>query len=349
MAVRTMEKAPNRTSAAAKRPRRRKAGLSAEPELSLVVPLFNEAGSLTPFHEELMKVMAELGRPYEIIYIDDGSKDDTGALLDRLAQEAPQVRHVSLARNYGQSSAMQAGFDAARGDIIACLDGDQQNDPHDIARMLHTMAETDADIVSGWRRDRHDSPLRVLLSRWANRLISRLTGVPLHDHGCTLKLYRRRVLTNIRLYGEMHRFISVLLADSGAQIREIEVNHRARKFGTSKYRLDRTIRVVLDLVLVLFYTRYRQRPMHFFGTIGLAAVVPGLVICLYLLLVKLGGAPIGDRPLLLLGVMLVITGATFLGQGLLAELIVRLLHENEQYPQYRLRPVIDKDDKRSTK
>ena len=341
-----MEKAPSATKPAGKSPKRRARAQPDVPELSLVVPVYNEASSLTPFHQELCAVMAELGGSYEIIYVDDGSTDETGAMLTRLAGEAPHIRHVALARNYGQSSAMQAGFDAARGRIIGCLDGDQQNDPHDIAQMLETMAETDADVVSGWRRDRHDSAPRVVLSRCANRLISWLTGVALHDHGCSLKLYRREALANIRLYGEMHRFIGVLLAESGAKVREIVVNHRARKSGTSKYRLDRTVRVLLDLVLVLFYTRYRQRPMHFFGTIGLTAVVPGLVICFYLLLLKLGGAAIGDRPLLLLGVMLVITGATFLGQGLLAELPVRLLHENEQYPQYRVRPAVGSDDDR---
>ena len=344
-----MEKAPSRAKAVRKSPKRRASAQPSPPELSLVVPVHNEASSLAPFHEELCAVMAELGTSHEIIYVDDGSTDDTGAMLKRLAADAPHVRHVSLARNYGQSSAMQAGFDAARGCIIGCLDGDQQNDPHDIARMLETMAETGADIVSGWRRDRHDSAPRVLLSRCANRLISSLTGVALHDHGCSLKLYRlyrRETLANIRLYGEMHRFIGVLLAESGARVCEIVVNNRARKAGTSKYRLDRTIRVLLDLVLVLFYTRYRQRPMHFFGTVGLAAITPGLAICGYLVALKLGGGAIGDRPLLLLGVMLVITGATFLGQELLAELLVRLLHQNEQYPQYRVRPAAGGDDDR---
>ncbi len=309
----------------------------APPKISLVVPLFNEGRSVPELTGELISALVELGRPYEIIYVDDGSLDDTAAVIAGLAAVHPEIRGLNLARNYGQSSAMQAGFDAARGDIVICLDGDLQNDPGDIPRLVRVLEEDGVDLVSGWRRRRQDSAVRVLMSRLANRLISRLTGVRLHDIGCSLKAYRRGVLSRIRLYGEMHRFIPVLLAETGAKISEIEVNHRPRQHGRSKYHLDRTVRVLLDLLLVLFYTRYRQRPMHFFGGAGLAAAAPGGLICLYLLILKLGGASIGDRPLLLLGVMLLITGVTLTGLGLVAELLVRLLHESDNYPQYRLK------------
>lgn len=307
-------------------------------QVSAVVPVYNEVENVADLLAEIHASLTGFGRSFEIIIVDDGSSDGTQAAVQDCAARYPELRPVFLARNYGQSTAMQAGFDHARGEVVVTLDGDLQNDPADIPLLVETLEREDVDLVSGWRRDRHDDFLRVRLSRIANRLISRMTHVSLHDYGCTLKAYRRDILDQITVSGELHRFIPALMAQVGAEVREVVVNHRPRTRGQSKYSLDRTLRVALDLILMVFLRKYIQRPLHFFGGLGAVLGTVGLAICLYLVVVKLGyGEDIGNRPLLTLGVSLSVSALILIVQGLLGELIVRLLHQSDSQPQYRLR------------
>ncbi len=307
-------------------------------QLSIVVPMYNEAECVAPLIARLREVLAAYGRSYEIVLIDDGSTDGTTRAILAAAQADPHVRGVFLARNYGQSTAMQAGFDTAWGDVIVTMDGDLQNDPADIPHLIRLLEERDVDVVSGWRQDRQDGALRKLFSRLANRLISRMTGVRLNDYGCSLKVYRRDLLVRTRLYGELHRFLPALLSEVGAEIVEVPVVHHPRRFGSSKYGLDRTLRVVLDLMLVMFFRRYIQRPLHIFGGAGLMCMVPGGLILAYLTALKIvTGADIGGRPLLSMGILLVVVGVVLIGQGLLGELTGRLLHEAGGRAQYHLK------------
>jgi glycosyltransferase involved in cell wall biosynthesis len=257
-----------------------------------------------------------------------------------LAATRPWLRPLFLIRNYGQSAALQAGFDHARGEIIVTLDGDLQNDPDDIPRLLDLLDERqDVDVISGWRKDRQDRAVsRKLPSMIANRIISKVTGVPLHDYGCALKLYRASVIGDLKLYGELHRFIPALAAEVGAHIIEVPVNHHPRTRGTSKYGIDRTVRVVLDLLWIKFLLRFLHRPMHAFGGVGIAMMFVGFATLAYLAFDKLAlGHSIGGRPLLLLGVLLALIGVQMLATGLLGELLIRIYHEPEGRPQYVLR------------
>lgn len=310
----------------------------AAPEISAVVPVYNEVGNITELIRRLDDALSGMKRRYEIIIVDDGSRDGTDRTILDLTDEIAALKPLILARNYGQSTAMQAGFEAARGDIVVSLDGDLQNDPADIPRLIETLESRDIDVVSGWRKNRKDDWLRVNLSKIANKWISRITHVELHDYGCSLKAYRRDVLEQIRVYGELHRFIPALLGEVGANIAEIEVNHHPRTRGQSKYHLDRTVRVFLDMILIVFLRKYIQRPMHIFGSLGLTLFIVGTLIWLYLSGVKfIGGEDIGGRPLLLLGAALNISGLFLIMQGLLGEITIRLLHETRSYPQYRLK------------
>ena len=307
-------------------------------DVSVVVPMFNERESVPALVARVGEVMAAFGRNHEIILVDDGSTDGTTQAILNAEDASNRVRGVYLVRNYGQSTAMQAGFDASRGEIIVTMDGDLQNDPADVPHLIELLEERNADVVSGWRRDRKDTPVRKLFSRTANRLISAMTGVRLNDYGCSLKVYRRDLLAQTRVYGELHRFLPALLNDVGADIIEVEVSHHPRRFGKSKYALDRTFRVVLDLMLIMFFRRYIQRPLHVFGGAGLMCMVPGGLILAYLAALKVfTGAAIGGRPLLTLGVMLFVVGIVMVGQGLLGELTGRLLHEAGGRPQYHLK------------
>jgi len=276
---------------------------------------------------------------FELICVDDGSRDASPAILAELAATTPWLRPVILARNYGQSTALQAGFERARGRYIVTLDGDLQNDPLDIPALIERLeSDPSVDMISGWRQQRQDKALsRRLPSVLANRLISWATGVRLHDYGCALKAYRREIIERIRLYGELHRFIPSLAREAGARIVEVPVRHHARTRGQSKYGIDRTFRVILDLVLIVFFLRYRQRPLHAFGGLGLWLMSPGVVILGYLLAVKLAGEDIGGRPLLLAGVMLVLMGAQLIVAGLTGELLIRIYHEGSGRPQYHTR------------
>ena len=272
--------------------------------------------------------------------MDDGSRDRSATVLRDLAAQYAWLKPRYLMRNYGQTAALQAGFDAVAGRYTVTLDGDLQNDPLDIPELIRTLeARNDINMISGWRKERQDAAVnRKLPSMIANRIIARVTGVKLHDYGCALKAYRSELVRRIRLYGELHRFIPVLAFEAGAKILEVPVRHHARTKGVSKYGIDRTFRVILDLLLMKFMLRYLHRPLHFFGGAGLWLLTPGLAICAYLTLIKLFGASIGGRPLLTLGVMLVLMGVQLIGLGLLGEILIRIYHEPEGRAQYRLRP-----------
>jgi dolichol-phosphate mannosyltransferase len=308
--------------------------------LSVVIPLFNEEESVTPLVSQLLASLRPLQEPFELVLVDDGSSDGTARMLETLSQQTPELVAVLLRRNYGQTAAMAAGFDASGGDEIVTLDGDLQNDPADIPLMVSKLREG-YDLVSGWRHQRQDAAVsRLLPSLIANRLIARVTGVRLHDYGCSLKAYRREVLTDMNLYGELHRFLPALAFIEGARITEVKVNHHARQFGRSKYGIDRTFRVLMDLLTVWFMKRFLTRPMHVFGFWGLLALGGGGAMAAALIVEKLLGHDIGNRPLLTLCVLLVLTGVQLFCFGLLAELMMRTYHESQGRPIYRIRTTL---------
>lgn len=312
---------------------------SGNPDVSIVIPVLNESESLPELVRQIGQAMAAAQRSFELIIVDDGSTDGSPALLGRLRQANPWLEPVVLARNYGQSSALQAGFDRVRGRYVVTLDGDLQNDPADIPRLLDRLdQDSSVDMVSGWRVNRQDKLFsRRLPSVLANKLISRTTGVMLHDYGCALKAYRREIIDRIRLYGELHRFIPSLAKDAGARIAEMPVMHHARQHGVSKYGIGRTFRVILDLVLIVFFMRYRQRPLHAFGAMGLWLMAPGLLALAWLTMLKLMGESIGGRPLLMISVLLVMMGLQLIVAGLVGELLIRIYHEKSGRPQYHTR------------
>ena len=310
-------------------------------DISVVVPLYNEEDNVQLLYEEIKGVLDTMAEQAEIVFVDDGSRDRTLAKLEAIQAGDDHVRVVSLRRNFGQTAAMTAGFDHARGGIIITMDGDLQNDPHDIPQLVGKLNEG-YDVVTGWRHDRQDAFLsRRLPSQLANRLISWVTGVGLHDYGCTLKAFRREVIDNINLYGEMHRFIPAIASGMGISFTEVKVNHRARRFGTSKYGISRTIRVVLDLITVKFMLSYATRPLHVFGTVGVVSSLLGVTIGLILTVQRqLFGIGLANRPLLLLAVLLIFMGIQFITIGLLAELVVRTYHESQKKPIYYVRKVL---------
>jgi glycosyltransferase involved in cell wall biosynthesis len=308
--------------------------------LSVVIPLYNEEENVKELHSRLKTVLDSTGREYEIIYVDDGSSDGTLDLLQGIQAEDHNSVILSLRRNFGQTAAFAAGFDYARGDVIVTMDGDLQNDPADIPKLLELVR--DYDIVSGWRKDRKDPFFsRKLPSLIANKLISKVTGVNLHDYGCSLKAYRREVIKNLKLYGEMHRFIPAVANLYGVKIAEVETVHHPRLRGKSKYGISRTVKVVLDLITVKFMLSYSTRPLQFFGPIGLLSAFAGFLVSFYLSLGKIfQGKDIGGRPLLLLGALLIIVGIQFIGMGLLGEMMVRVYHETQKKPIYVIKKVI---------
>lgn len=310
-------------------------------DLSVVVPIYNECESILLLLDAIASALKSQGLRYEIICVDDGSTDGSSEHLRQLALHRSDLKAVLLRRNYGQTAAMSAGFDQAQGQVIVSMDGDLQNDPADIPRLMARLAEG-YDLVSGWRQDRQDNPLtRQLPSRLANGLIAHVTGVPLHDYGCSLKAYRAEVLRDMNLYGELHRFLPVLAFIEGARIAELVVAHHPRRFGKSKYGLDRPLRVVMDLLTVYFMKKFLTRPMHIFGTFGLVSMLAGIGISLYLAIVKfLSNQDIGDRPLLYLAIVLFLTGIQLFSLGLLAELMMRTYHESQHRPIYRVRQVV---------
>lgn len=302
---------------------------AAAPDVSIVVPVYNEIGNVDGLIERIAAAMQGHPWSFELIAVDDGSEDGSGQRLCELADTRPWLRAVRLARNYGQSSALQAGFERVRGRYVVTLDADLQNEPGDIPLLLQRLEDDQSiDMVSGWRKDRQDAAIsRKLPSRIANRLISWATGVHLHDYGCALKAYRRHIIDRIHLYGELHRFIPSLARDAGARIAEVPVRHHARTSGASKYGIDRTFRVILDLVLMVFLMRYRQRPLHAIGGLGLWLAVPGFLMLSWLLGVKLMGEDIGQRPMLLAAVLLLVVGAQLIAAGLIGEMLTRVYHQ----------------------
>lgn len=312
-----------------------------KPELSVVVPIYNEVESISQLIETIATTLQESQLNYEIICVDDGSQDGSTEKLRQLAQSRTDLKAVILRRNYGQTPAMAAGFKYAQGRAIVTLDGDLQNDPADIPNLLTKLAEG-YDLVSGWRKERQDSALtRLLPSKIANWVIGRVTGVKLHDYGCSLKAYRGELVADMNLYGELHRFLPALAYIEGAKITEMPVHHHARRYGKSKYGLDRTFRVLMDLLTVFFMKKFLTRPMHVFGLFGGISTVLGVFLALYLTFLKLGlGQNIGERPLLILAVLLILTGVQLFSFGLLAELLMRTYHESQNRPIYRVREVV---------
>ena len=311
------------------------------PNLSVVVPLYNEEASLAFLVEQLLAAVRPIGRSFELILVDDGSRDGTAELLRQQAQRVPELVAVLLRRNYGQTAAMAAGFAISRGGVIITLDGDLQNDPADIPLLLERL-DQGYDLVSGWRHKRQDAAIsRLLPSLLANRLIGGVTGVRLHDYGCSLKAYRREVLADLNLYGELHRFLPALAFIEGARIGEVKVNHHPRRFGKSKYGIDRTFRVLMDLLTIWFMKRFLTRPMHVFGFAGLLMLGGGILIALWLVGEKLLlGTDIGARPLLLMAVLGILSGVQLFSFGLLAELQMRTYHESQGRPIYRIRATV---------
>ncbi len=305
--------------------------------LSIVIPIYNEAESLPFLVNQLLEVLKPLEETFELVLVNDGSSDESAEVIRKLSSEIPELVGVLLRKNYGQTAAMAAGFDMSSGDIVVTLDGDLQNDPADIPLLVNKIRDG-FDLVSGWRYRRKDAAIsRKLPSKIANRLIGKVTGVRLNDYGCSLKAYKKEVLRDMRLYGELHRFLPVLANIEGARITEVKVNHRARQFGSSKYGIDRTFRVLMDLLTVWFMNRFLTRPMYVFGFGGILAIIGSFITSFYLLTIKLLGEDIGNRPLLIFALLLAVTGVQLFGFGLLGELQIRTYHESQNRPIYRIR------------
>lgn len=305
-------------------------------ELSVVIPVMNEEDNIEPLLEAIKNALANLD--YEIILVDDGSSDGTKRQALKYADE--RTVFVELRKNYGQSTAMTAGIDYAKGLYIAMIDGDLQNDPTDIPAMLDYLKKGDWDVVAGNRKNRQDGALlRKFPSRIANALIRRLTGVYIKDYGCTLKVFRREIAEDLGLYGELHRFIPVLAKMQGARIAQVDVKHQARKFGKSKYGINRTFKVLSDLVLMVFFRRYIQKPMHLFGTMGFVSFGIGVLINIYLLILKILGHDIWGKPILILGLIFLLGGIQLITIGILAEIAVRTYFESQHKKRYQVRGV----------
>ncbi len=311
-------------------------------DLSVVVPVYNEEENVEPLTREVFSVIGDLGKKVELIFVDDGSTDGTYAILSQLHRQDSRIKVLGLRRNFGQTAAMAAGIAHAKGDILVFMDGDGQNDPKDMPALLNKLEEG-FDLVSGWRSPRRDPFWRRRLpSQMANRLISWMTRVKLHDYGCTLKAVRRPLAKELKLYGDMHRFIPAIAFERGARVGELKVNHRLRQRGKSKYGLIRTFRVILDLMTVKFLLSYATRPLHIFGLMGFLSGGIGFLLALFLTLLKiLYGINIGGRPLLLLAVLLILIGFQFITMGLLGEMLARTYHESQNKPIYVIREILD--------
>ncbi len=318
------------------------------PELSLFLPVLNEEDNLRPMHAKIREALASLGKTAEVIYVDDGSTDKSLQVLREIAQSDDRVRVISLRRNYGQTAAMSAGIDAAKGDILIPMDADLQNDPKDIARLLEKLTEG-YDVVSGWRKNRKDKLIMRKIPSWiANSVISYIGGVPLHDYGCSLKAYRRDVIQDVKLYGEMHRFIPIYASWAGARVAEIPVDHHARTMGKSKYGISRTLKVVFDLMTIKFMASYQTKPIYVFGTFGMIAFFVSILAGLYAVFMKGAGylgfpklqADFVETPLPILSIMMFAIALQFFLMGLLAEMMVRTYHESQDKAIYAVREKI---------
>ncbi len=314
--------------------------------LSIVIPIYNEERSLGKLYDRLTKALSKVGKNYEIIAVNDGSSDDSLRVLKKLHKQDSRFKVVNLRRNFGQTAALAAGFDYAQGDVVVSMDADLENDPRDISKLLDKLDEG-YDIVSGWRKDRwgggvFQKVVRRVPSEIANFLVRKVTGLYLHDTGCTLKAYRAEVLENVQLYGELHRFVPAIASRYGAKIGEVAVNYEPREFGSSKYGFSRTVRVFLDLILLKFLLGYGTRPIQFFGLLGFVFGGLGVLFSLYLTYVKFGlNQSIGQRPLLLLAVLLMVLGVQFVTMGLLGEIVMRTYFESQDKKIYAVRKFLD--------
>ena len=307
--------------------------------ISIIVPVFNESESIGLLLDEVINVMSSHKFNFELIVVNDGSKDNTLQVLKQLTLKIKVLSVISLRKNYGQTAAMSAGFDNSKGDIVITLDGDLQNDPNDIPLLISEI-NNGYDLVCGWRFDRKDKLInRKIPSKIANKLIAHVTGLKLHDYGCSLKAFKKEIIEDIKLYGELHRFLPVLANIEGARIKEIKVNHRSRQYGSSKYGIDRTFRVLMDLLTVWFMTKFLTRPMYGFGFVGIISIFFSLAISSYLIAVKIMGEDIGNRPLLIFALILGIAGVQLFSFGLLSELLIRTYHESQSRPIYRIRSI----------
>ena len=307
--------------------------------ISIVVPVYNESDSIRLLINEIINVMKSHQLLFELIIVNDGSVDSTSNVLENLSLEIKQLTVINLRKNYGQTAALAAGFDHSNGDIIVTLDGDLQNDPNDIPKLITNINEG-YDLICGWRFQRKDKLLnRRIPSKIANRLIGNVTGIHLHDYGCSLKAFKHEIIKDIKLYGELHRFLPVLANIEGAKIKEIKVNHRSRKYGQSKYGIDRTFRVLMDLLTVWFMNKFLTRPMYVFGFIGIISIISSFIMSSYLIVLKFLGESIGNRPLLIFALILGIAGVQLFSFGLLGELLMRTYHESQNRPIYRVREI----------
>ena len=307
--------------------------------ISIIIPVFNESESIGFLLDEVISVMTSHKFNFELIVVNDGSKDNTYQVLKQLTLKIKELTVISLRKNYGQTAAMSAGFDNSKGDILITLDGDLQNDPNDMPKLIKEI-NTGYDLICGWRFDRKDKLIkRKIPSRIANKLIANVTGLKLHDYGCSLKAYRREIIDDIKLYGELHRFLPVLANIEGAKIKELKVNHRSRKYGFSKYGIDRTFRVLMDLFTVWFMTKFLTRPMYGFGFVGIISILISFGMTSYLLIIKTLGEDIGNRPMLIFALILGVAGVQLFSFGLLSELLIRTYHESQSRPIYRIRSI----------
>ena len=307
--------------------------------ISIIIPVFNESESIGYLLDEVLNVMYSNKLNFEIVVVNDGSQDTTSNVLDELTIKIKELSVISLRTNYGQTAAMAAGFDNSNGEVVITLDGDLQNDPTDIPKLISHINEG-YDLICGWRYDRKDKLInRRIPSKIANKLIANVTGLKLHDYGCSLKAFKKEILDDIKLYGELHRFLPVLAKIEGAKIKEIKVNHRSRKYGSSKYGIDRTFRVLMDLLTVWFMTKFLTRPMYGFGFVGIISILVSLGMTSYLFIIKLLGNDIGNRPMLMFALILGIAGVQLFSFGLLSELLIRTYHESQNRSIYRIRKI----------
>tara|TARA_Y100001968_G_scaffold306301_1_gene322991 strand:+ start:2302 stop:3267 length:966 start_codon:yes stop_codon:yes gene_type:complete len=312
--------------------------------ISIIIPVYNESESIGLLINEITEVMTRNKFKYEVIVINDGSKDTTYDVLKSLANNIKELIVINLRKNYGQTAAMAAGFDNATGRILISLDGDLQNDPNDIPNLIKGINDG-YDLICGWRFDRKDKLInRRIPSKIANKIIGIVTGIYLHDYGCSLKAFKKEIIDDIKLYGELHRFIPVLADNEGAKIKEIKVNHRSRQYGSSKYGIDRTFRVLMDLLTVWFMNKFLTRPMYIFGFVGILSILSSLLISSYLIIIKIFGEDIGSRPLLIFALILGIAGIQLFSFGLLGELLMRTYHESQNRPIYRIREINNQKD-----
>ena len=307
--------------------------------ISIIIPVFNEGESIGYLLDEVLNVMQNNKLNCELIVVNDGSNDNTSIVLDELTIKVKELSVISLRKNYGQTAAMAAGFDNSKGEIVITLDGDLQNDPNDIPKLISHINEG-YDLICGWRYERKDKLIsRRIPSKIANKLIANVTGLKLHDYGCSLKAFKKEIVDDIKLYGELHRFLPVLANIEGAKIKEIKVNHRSRKYGSSKYGIDRTFRVLMDLLTVWFMTKFLTRPMYGFGFFGIVSILISFGMTSYLFIIKLLGNDIGNRPMLMFALILGIAGVQLFSFGLLGELLIRTYHESQNRPIYRIRKI----------